>query len=511
MRASLGARPHDGCGLYLEPARLNVRFNFHVSLERYFKIMNERAISSAKSTAIAILVAGAFFMENLDGTIIATALPQIGRSFHVNPVDLNIGMTAYLLMLAVFIPISGWFADRFGARTVFVSAIAVFTLSSILCGLSGGLWQFTAARIIQGIGGAMMVPVGRLVVLRTTEKHNLIHSITYITWPGLVAPVVGPPVGGFITTYASWHWIFFLNVPLGLLAAALAVFWIPNSREEQVKPFDWLGFILCGTGCVTFMYGLELVGRQNTPWRDASLFLAVGSVLGIMAILHFRRAPAPIIDLISLKMKTFAITIGGGSLFRIAISVSPFLLPLMFQVGFGLNAFQSGILMLGLFAGNLGMKTVTTPVLRRFGFRSVLIVNGILTALLMLGCALLTPHTPRIVILAVLFVNGLCRSMQFTSLSTIAFADIPKSQLSSATSFSSMVTQLSMGTGVAAGAIALRFAAMLNRNRSGTPSVADFHVAFVLVSILTLLAVIDCFTLEPKAGAEVSGHRVSYT
>jgi EmrB/QacA subfamily drug resistance transporter len=473
--------------------------------------MTEGPLSSAKSTSIAILVAGAFFMENLDGTIIATALPQIGRSFHVNPVDLNIGMTAYLLMLAVFIPISGWFADRFGARTVFVSAIAVFTLSSILCGLSGGLWEFTAARVMQGIGGAMMVPVGRLVVLRTTEKHNLIHSITYITWPGLVAPVVGPPVGGFITTYASWHWIFFLNVPLGVLAAALAAFWIPNSREEHVKPFDWLGFVLCGTGCVTFMYGLELIGRQNTPWRDAFLFLGAGSVLGILAILHFRRAPAPIIDLVSLKMKTFAITIGGGSLFRIAISVSPFLLPLMFQVGFGLNAFQSGILMLGLFAGNLGMKTVTTPVLRRFGFRSVLIVNGILTALLMLGCALLTPHTPRIVILAVLFVNGLCRSMQFTSLSTIAFADIPKSQLSSATSFSSMVTQLSMGTGVAAGAIALRFAALLNRNPSGIPSITDFHVAFVLVSILTLLAVIDCFTLEPQAGAEVSGHRVSYT
>jgi len=475
------------------------------------EIMSELPLSSTKSTSIAILVAAAFFMENLDGTIIATALPQMGRSFHVNPVDLNIGMTAYLLMLAVFIPISGWFADRFGARTVFVSAIVVFTLSSILCGLSNGLWQFTAARVIQGIGGAMMVPVGRLVVLRTTEKHNLIHSITYITWPGLVAPVVGPPVGGFITTYVSWHWIFFLNVPLGALAAVLAAFWIPNSREEHVKPFDWLGFVLCGTGCVTFMYGLELIGRQNIPWRTASLFLGAGSILGLLAILHFRRAPAPIIDLVSLKMKTFAITIGGGSLFRIAISVSPFLLPLMFQVGFGLNAFQSGILMLGLFAGNLGMKTVTTPVLRRFGFRSVLIVNGILTALLMLGCALLTPHTPRIVILAVLFVNGLCRSMQFTSLSTIAFADIPKSQLSSATSFSSMVTQLSMGTGVAAGAIALRFAALLNRNPSGIPSITDFHVAFVLVSILTLLAVIDCFTLEPQAGAEVSGHRVSYT
>jgi EmrB/QacA subfamily drug resistance transporter len=472
--------------------------------------MTERPLFSAKSTSIAVLVAGAFFMENLDGTIIATALPQIGRSFHVNPVDLNIGMTAYLLMLAVFIPISGWFADRFGARTVLVTAIAVFTVSSVLCGLSGGLWQFTASRVVQGVGGAMMVPVGRLVVLRTTEKHNLIHSITYITWPGLVAPVVGPPVGGFITTYASWHWIFFLNVPLGILAAALAALWVPNSRPGQVKPFDWLGFVLCGTGCLSFMYGLELIGRQNTPWKSASLYLAGGTLLGILAILHFRRAPAPVIDLISLKLKTFAITIGGGSLFRIAISVSPFLLPLMFQVGFGLNAFQSGILMLGLFAGNLGMKTVTTPVLRRFGFRSVLIVNGILTALLMLGCALLTPQTPRFVVLAVLFVNGLCRSMQFTSLSTIAFADVPKSQLSSATSFSSMVTQLSMGTGVAAGAIALRLAAVLNHNPGGTPSIADFHVAFVLVSILTLLAVIDCFTLEPQAGAEVSGHRVSY-
>src|SRR5216684_3483264 len=387
--------------------------------------MTEGPLPSAKSTSIAILVAGAFFMENLDGTIIATALPQIGRSFHVNPVDLNIGMTAYLLMLAVFIPVSGWFADRFGARTVFVSAIAVFTLSSILCGLSNGLWQFTAS------------------------------------------PVVGPPLGGFITTYASWHWIFFLNVPLGFLAGTLAALWIPNSREDQVKPFDWLGFALCGTACVTFVYGLELVGRQNAPWRTTSLFLACGSLLGALAILHFRRAPAPLINLISLKMKTFAITIGGGSLFRIAISVSPFLLPLMFQVGFGLNAFQSGLLMLGLFAGNLGMKTVTTPVLRRFGFRSVLIVNGILAAVAMLACSALTSHTPRIVILGVLFVNGLCRSMQFTSLSTIAFADIPKPQLSSATSFSSMVTQLSMGTGVAAGAIALRIAALLNRSSSG--------------------------------------------
>src|SRR5579871_4034614 len=228
------------------------------------------AFLSQKTTAISILVATAFFMENLDGTVIATALPDMGKSFHANPVDLNIGMTAYLLMLAVFIPISGWVADRIGARTVFVSAIAIFTASSVLCGLSSGIVTFTGARVIQGIGGAMMVPVGRLVVLRTTEKHNLIDAITFITWPALIAPVVGPPVGGFITTYASWHWIFFLNLPLGIIGMALSALWIANMKGEEQKSFDWLGFILSSTACVTFMYGLELVGRENAQWLTTS-------------------------------------------------------------------------------------------------------------------------------------------------------------------------------------------------------------------------------------------------
>jgi EmrB/QacA subfamily drug resistance transporter len=462
-----------------------------------------------KSTAISILVATAFFMENLDGTVIATALPQMGKSFHVSPVDLNIGMTAYLLMLAVFIPISGWVADRIGARSVFVSAIAIFTMSSILCGLSNGIIAFTSARIVQGIGGAMMVPVGRLVVLRTTEKHNLMEAIAYITWPGLVAPVVGPPVGGFITTYFSWHWIFFLNVPLGVIGMALSFLWIPNLKEDKFKPFDWIGFALSSSASVTFMYGMELVGRENATWGPTLFYLICGGVLGVLAVMHFRRAKTPLLNLDLLKIKTFAITIEGGSLFRIAISVSPFLLPLMFQVGFGLNAFQSGILMLGLFVGNLGMKPATTPVLRRFGFRAVLIWNGILTAILMLGCAVLFPQTPRFIILAVLFVNGLCRSMQFTCLSTLAFADVPKPELSSATSFFSMITQMSMGMGVAVGAIALRLAGVLDGNAHGAPTTKEFHIAFLFVSVLTLLATVDCFTLDREAGADVSGHRLS--
>jgi EmrB/QacA subfamily drug resistance transporter len=461
------------------------------------------------SKTISILVATAFFMENLDGTVIATALPDMGKSFHVSPVDLNIGMTAYLLMLAVFIPISGWVADRIGARTVFVSAIAIFTASSILCGLSNGIVTFTGARIIQGIGGAMMVPVGRLVVLRTTEKHNLIDAITFITWPGLIAPVVGPPVGGFITTYASWHWIFFLNVPLGIIGMALSSFLIPNLREDGVKPFDWIGFVLSASACVSFVYGMELVGRESAQWKPTVAYLVAGCVLGLFCVLHFLRAQAPLLSLALLKIKTFAISLQGGSLFRIAISVTPFLLPLMFQIGFGLNAFQSGLLMLGLFAGNLMMKAAVTPILRRFGFRTVVTTNGILNAILMAGCALLFPQTPTIIVLLILFVNGLSRSMQFTAVGTLAFADIAKPEMSSATSFFSMITQMSMGMGVAVGAIALRIAGSLDGNSHGTPTTKEFHIAFLLVALLSVVATLDCFLLAPDAGAAVSGHRMS--
>ncbi|HXC32788.1 MAG TPA: MFS transporter [Verrucomicrobiae bacterium] len=462
-----------------------------------------------KTTSISILVATAFFMENLDGTVIATALPDMGKSFHANPVDLNIGMTAYLLMLAVFIPISGWVADRIGARTVFVSAIGIFTVSSILCGLSGGIVTFTGARVIQGIGGAMMVPVGRLVVLRTTEKHNLIDAITFITWPGLIAPVVGPPVGGFITTYASWHWIFFLNVPLGIIGMVLSSRLIPNLREDEAKPFDWIGFILSASACVSFVYGMELVGRESAAWKPTAAYLIAGVVLGVLSVIHLLRAPAPLLNLRLLKIKTFGITLQGGSLFRIAISVSPFLLPLMFQIGFGLNAFRSGLLMLGLFTGNLLMKSVVTPILRRFGFRTVLTVNGILHAVLMACCALLFPQTRSIIVLLVLFVNGLSRSMQFTAVGTLAFADISKPDMSYATSFFSMITQMSMGMGVAVGAIALRIAGFFTGNSAGAPTTREFHIAFLLVAILCVVATLDCFLLEPDAGAAVSGQRLS--
>jgi EmrB/QacA subfamily drug resistance transporter len=465
--------------------------------------------NAQRSTLIALLVAGAFFMENLDGTVIATALPQMAISFHSNPVDLNMGMTAYLLTLAVFIPVSGWIADRLGPRTVFSSAIGLFTFASVLCGLSNSLTGFTAARVLQGMGGAMMVPVGRLVILRITEKKDLMRSIAYITWPGLMAPVLGPPLGGFITTFSTWRWIFYLNVPLGIIAFALALWWIQNEPETDTRPFDWLGFTLAGTACIAFMYGLELMGRQNLDWTQVGLFSGYSLLSGWLAVWHMRRAAHPLIDIACLRIQTFAVSMWGGSLFRIAIMASPFLLPLLFQVAFGMNAFQSGLLVLTMFAGNLLMKPATTPLLRNFGFRTVLITNGLLSGLLIIGCGFLVPQTPRIAIMSLLFLHGLSRSMQFTSLNTLAFVDIPKPLMSSATSFSAVVQQMGVGTGVAVGAVTLRAAAWMRHERGGIPSLMDFHLAFWIVGVLGLLAVADCFGLDRRAGAEVAGHKAA--
>jgi EmrB/QacA subfamily drug resistance transporter len=458
-----------------------------------------------QSTLVALLVAGAFFMENLDGTVIATALPQMAQTFGVSPVDLNLGMTAYMLTLAVFIPVSGWVADRLGARTVFASAIGLFTIASVLCGMSNGLWEFTAARILQGMGGALMVPVGRLVVLRTTEKKDLVRSIAYITWPGLAAPVIGPPVGGFITTYSSWRWIFYLNVPLGIVGIALAIAWIANAPGKGGR-FDWIGFALAGSACTSIMYSLELLGQQQVRWATAGLFFGYGVVAGWTGVWHMRRAAHPLIQFHVLKQQTFAIVIRGGSLFRMAISVSPFLLPLMFQIAFGLNAFQAGLLVLAMFAGNLLMKPATTAILRRLGFRRVLVANGLITAALIGSFGLLTANTPTSLVVVLLFAHGLSRSMQFTSISTLAFVDIPQSQMSSANSFFTVMTQMSMGMGVAVGAVTLRLAAALHSGRSAVPTIADFHLAFGMVSLLAVIAVADCLSLNRNAGAEVSGH-----
>jgi len=456
---------------------------------------------------VALIVACALFMENLDGTIITTALPAMAESFGESPVHLSIGVTAYILSLAVFIPASGWVADRCGSRNVFFAAIAVFTVGSMLCGLCNSLVELALARVLQGIGGAMMVPVGRLVMLRSVVKSEIVRAMAYLTVPAMIGPVLGPPVGGFITTYFSWRWVFFLNLPIGALGMFLVWRLIENQREDETPPLDWLGLVLTGTALGCLVYGFDLIGN---PGGDATLtrvLLGGGLAVGALAVLHARRHPHPLIDISLLRIPTFGVTISGGSLFRVSTGAIPFLLPLMLQVGFGMTAFGSGLLTFGAAAGSMAMKTTARFALRQFGFRTVFIGNGVICAASILACALFTAATPAALIFAVLVVGGFFRSLQYTSLNSMAYADIPPPRMSAATSFSSMMQQFSNGMGVALGALLLQVVVMARGAAGTVPAADDYRAAFVAAGVLALVSIPFFLRLAPGAGAEVSGHR----
>ena len=453
---------------------------------------------------VALIVACGLFMENLDGTVITTALPTMAAAFGDTPARLSLGVTVYMISLAIFIPISGWVADRFGARTVFRAAIAVFTVGSVLCGLTHNLFELAGARIVQGVGGAMMVPVGRLILLRSVSKPELVRAMAYLTVPALLGPVLGPPVGGFITTYASWRWIFFLNVPIGILGMVLVTLLIDNTREESTPDLDWFGFLSSGGALAGLVYGLDLIGRPLVP-ADVIVGILAGSILlGAITVRHALRHPHPLIDLALLRVPTYCISIIGGSIFRIGSGTLPFLLPIMLQVGFGVTAFTSGLLTCAAAMGSFTMKMAARPILRRFGFRRVLIGNGMISAVSITLCATFWPTTPHLVILAVLLISGFFRSLQYTSLNTVAYAEIGSGRMSAATSAASMMQQLSNGLGVAFGALMLQIA----RHWSGALTVSDFHAAFGCAGLVSLAAVVIFLRLDPAAGAEISGHRM---
>jgi EmrB/QacA subfamily drug resistance transporter len=452
------------------------------------------------------IVAATFFMEYLDTTVIATALPQMAHSFGVGPNSVSLGMTAYMLALAIFIPASGWVADRCGSRSVFFSAIGVFTVASVLCGLSQNVAEFTAARLLQGIGGAMMVPVGRLIVVRSTEKSRMMQAISTITWPAIAAPVVGPPIGGFITTYASWRWIFLLNVPFGLAAMAVALALVPNLRGSERKPLDVVGLLLSGTALTAILYGAELASQPaENPWVAGSIVLA-GMLVGVVAFQHAKRHPHPLIDVSTLKIPTFSVTVVTGSFTRIGIGAVPYLMPLLFQVGFGLSAFKSGLLLLASALGNLGMKALTTRILQRFGFRVVSIVDVTVAGIFIIACGLLTPNVPLALVLIVVFVYGVARSMQFSTLATLAYADVAQPQMSAASTLWSAAAQMTIGLGIAFGAVSLRAAAFFNGEPTGRIfTLDDFRLAFLLAGALTLVSVIGYMGLSRDAGQSIGG------
>jgi EmrB/QacA subfamily drug resistance transporter len=450
-----------------------------------------------------LIVACALFMENLDSTVLATALPAIAHSLGESPIRLNLAITSYLFSLAVFIPASGWVADRFGARTVFRAAIGIFTAGSILCGFSNSLLGFVLARIFQGLGGAMMVPVGRLAILRAVPKADLVRALAYLTVPALIGPVAGPPLGGFITTYFSWRWIFWINVPVGVLGIVLATFFIAETREENVAPLDVPGFVLTAIGLTGIVFSFEAAGRDILPTYIVVTMLAVGAATLALYVRHARRAFNPIIDLALLSLSTFRASVAGSFLFRIGVGAIPFLLPLMLQEGFGLDPFHSGMLTFASAAGALTMKFTARPILKRFGFRPVLIANALVSAAFIAACGLFRPHTQTWVILAVLLVGGFFRSLQFTSMNVIAYAEMPSNRMSRATSFTSMMQQLSASVGVGAGALLLHLA-LLARGADHLVS-SDFWPAFLAVGGIAALSSLVFLPLAADAGAEMSG------
>ena len=458
----------------------------------------------------ALTVACALFMENLDSTAISTSLPAIAKDLHEDPISLKLALTSYLISLAIFIPASGWAAGRFGARTIFRAAILVFILGSILCGISATLPELVGARVVQGLGGAMMVPVGRLLLLRSVERSELVNALSYLTVPALLGPVAGPVLGGFITTYFHWRWIFWINVPIGAIGIILATIFITDVKEEASGPLDVTGFLLCGFGLAFLLFGLGGAGRGLIPGQ-AAIFLAGAGAAALSAfVLHARHAVFPLLDLKLLSIKTFRASVIGGSVFRIGIGSMPFLLPLMLQAGFGMNALQSGSITFVASAGAMAMKATAAPILRVFGFRRVLVVDAILSAGF-LGCyGFFTASTPVVLMMGLLFVGGFVRSLEFTSLNAIAYAEIDSAKMSAAVSFASVAQQLSLSLGVAAGAGALQGFALFSPGLA-VLALENFKWAFVTMAAVSLSAAAAFLWLPADAGSELTRRRSGKT
>ncbi len=451
---------------------------------------------------IPLIVACALFMENMDATVISTSLPVLARDLGQNPITLKLALTAYVVGLGVFIPVCGWVADRFGARTVFRTAIGIFMAGSLLCAVSSTLPAFVGARFLQGMGGAMMVPVGRIIIFRAVPRSDLVKAIGYLTMPALFGPVIGPPLGGFITTYFHWRWIFLVNIPVSLLGLYLAGRFITNTREAHSDPLDVPGFVTSALGSSMTMLGLALLGSHLAP-----LTWALGMTLAGVAIMvwYFRsaaQASRPLLDARFLQIPTFRASVLGGSLFRIGLGAVPFLLPLALQEGLGMNAFHSGMITCASAFGALFMKSIGPRVLRRFGFRRVLMVNALLAGLALMSFGLFTPTTPIWLMLAIVVLGGFFPSLQFTCLNSIVYADIRTEDAGRATSLASVVQQLSLGLGVIVAGMTLQLSNHLQGHSHITA--ADFWPAFLVIGLFSVLSIPVTSRLPHDAGAEMA-------
>jgi len=458
-----------------------------------------------KQRLIPLIVATALFMENMDSTVIATSLPAIAADIGTSPLTLKLAITSYLLALAVFIPASGWTADRFGPRLVFSGAIAVFMAGSIGCALSGSVTDFVIARILQGIGGAMMTPVGRLVLLRTIDKSALVSAMAWVTVPALIGPVVGPPLGGFITTYFSWHWIFLINIPIGILGIFMAQRFIDPIKTENPEPFDLYGMVLAGIGLAGIAFGLSVAGLNLLPWSVVAALVAIGAISMTLYVIHARRTDSPVLDFGLLRLATMRASIVGGFLFRLGIGSLPFLLPLLMQVGFGLTPFRSGLVTFGTAAGAMGMKTLAARIIRTFGFRNLMTVNAVVSSVFLGACALFTITTPLLLIVIILVVGGFFRSLEFTAINTVAYAEVEPPQMSRATTLVSVNQQLAVSAGVAVGAFCVESTQWIRHMPELTADM--FAPAFLVVSLISMASAFFFWQMPDDAGHEISGRK----
>jgi len=458
-----------------------------------------------KQRLIPLIVATALFMENMDSTVIATSLPAIAADIGTSPLTLKLAITSYLLSLAVFIPASGWTADRFGARMVFAIAIAVFMVGSIGCALSSSVTHFVIARILQGMGGAMMTPVGRLVLLRTIDKSALVNAMAWVTVPALIGPVIGPPLGGFITTYFSWHWIFLINLPIGLLGIVMALKYIDPIRSENPERFDLYGMVLAGIGLAGIAFGLSVAGLNLLPWTVVAALVAIGTIAMTLYVLHARRTGSPVLDFGMLRLATLRASIIGGFMFRLGIGALPFLLPLLMQVGFGLSPFKSGLVTFASAVGAMGMKTLAARLIRTFGFRNLMTVNAVGSSFFLAACAFFTVSTPLPLIMIILVVGGFFRSLQFTAINTVAYAEVEPSQMSRATTLVSVNQQLAISAGVAVGAFSVESTMAWRHLPDLNADV--FAPAFVVVSVISAASAWFFWQMPDDAGHEISGRK----
>lgn len=455
---------------------------------------------------MAAIVASALFMQNLDGTVVATALPAMARSLGEPPVTMGVAITTYLVALTVFIPLSGWVADRFGAKQVFMAAIATFTLASAFCGLADNLAEMVAARALQGLGGAMMVPVGRLLLLRRVRKEELLSVTTWLTMPGLLGPLLGPPVGGLLTDLISWRAVFWINIPVGMLGLLLVWRIIPALPPSLPPPPDLRGLTLVGLALAALMAAFETLGRGLLPRGVPEVLLAAGFGLSALAVWHCRRTPNPALDFSLLAIPSFRAPHTAGLVFRIGAGAVPFLVPLTLQLGFGASAAQSGMVSFATALGAFAMKPMAQFALRRFGFRNVMIWNAVCAALTVAACAAFRPGWPMAAVFVVLLLGGLFRSLHFTTLNTLAYADVPQEKLSAATSLYSTAQQLPLALGVVVASASLQVSmAFAGRDAAAMP---DFTAAFLVGALLTLLAAPLSVSLPRDAGEGiVSGRR----